>query len=95
MLDPTPTGSPPATRVLTIAGTRLLLDDQPFPFQGLSFFNALYNPTFNRNRPAQPSTPSSTAGYARAVASAPPSGAPGSGVSPARTRSTNVVARPR
>jgi hypothetical protein len=37
------------TKVLTIEGTRLLLDGQPFPFQGLSFFNALYNPTFNRS----------------------------------------------
>ena len=49
MSVPTPAGGPPATRVLTIAGTRLLLDGQPFPFQGLSFFNALYNPTFNRS----------------------------------------------
>ena len=37
------------TRALEIEGTRLLLDGQPFSFQGLSFFNAIYNPTFNRS----------------------------------------------
>jgi len=36
-----------STKVLSIDGTRLLLNGHPFPFQGLSFFNALYNPTFN------------------------------------------------
>ncbi|MDF1515289.1 MAG: hypothetical protein P1S60_15880 [Anaerolineae bacterium] len=35
------------TQVLSIDGTQLRLDDKPFYFQGLSFFNALYNPTFN------------------------------------------------
>ncbi|MEO6063417.1 MAG: hypothetical protein ABIQ99_15905 [Thermoflexales bacterium] len=34
---------------LSVSGTRLLLDGQHFPFQGLSFFNALYNPTFNHS----------------------------------------------
>ncbi|MBN1248270.1 MAG: hypothetical protein JXC32_11470 [Anaerolineae bacterium] len=34
------------THVLSVDGTRLLLDSRPFYFQGLSFFNALYNPTF-------------------------------------------------
>jgi hypothetical protein len=38
-----------ATRVLAIEGTRLTLDGRPFALQGLSFFNALYNPTFNRD----------------------------------------------
>jgi hypothetical protein len=33
---------------LGIDGTRLTLDDRPFPLTGVSFFNALYNPTFNR-----------------------------------------------
>jgi hypothetical protein len=33
--------------VLAVNGTQLELDDQPFYFQGLSFFNALYNPAFN------------------------------------------------
>jgi hypothetical protein len=38
-----------STKTLQIDGTRLLLDGQPFFFQGLSFFNAIYNPTFNRS----------------------------------------------
>jgi len=37
------------TRVFEIEGTRLLLDGEPFYFQGLSFFNAVYNPNFNRS----------------------------------------------
>jgi len=37
------------TRVLTIEGARLLLDGKPFYFQGLSFFNAVYNPSFNQS----------------------------------------------
>lgn len=35
--------------VIGIAGTRLTLNGEPFPFTGLSFFNALYNPNFNRD----------------------------------------------
>ena len=42
-------GDARSTRVLAIEGTRLLLDGQPFLFQGLSCFNAIYNPTFNRS----------------------------------------------
>jgi hypothetical protein len=38
-----------ATGVVGIDGIRLTLDGQPFPFTGLSFFNAIYNPTFNRD----------------------------------------------
>jgi hypothetical protein len=37
------------TRTLGLSGTRLTLDGRPFPLTGLSFFNALYNPTFNRS----------------------------------------------
>ena len=33
---------------LTVSGTRFLLDGQPFPYTGISFFNAIYNPAFNR-----------------------------------------------
>ena len=33
---------------IQISGTKLLMDGQPFFLQGVSFFNALYNPTFNR-----------------------------------------------
>ena len=32
---------------LAVAGTRFMLDEKPFPYTGLSFFNAIYNPTFN------------------------------------------------
>lgn len=32
-----------------IQGTRFTLDGQPFPFTGVSFFNAIYNPTFNKS----------------------------------------------
>jgi hypothetical protein len=37
------------TKVLSIKGTRLLLDGQPFLFQGVSFFNATYNPAFSQS----------------------------------------------
>jgi hypothetical protein len=35
--------------VLGIHGTRFTLNDQPFPYTGISFFNAIYNPTFNQD----------------------------------------------
>src|SRR4051812_26526435 len=34
---------------LTISGTRFLLDGKPFPYTGVSFFNAIYNPIFNQS----------------------------------------------
>ncbi len=34
---------------LTIDGTRILQNGTPFPFTGISFFNAIYNPAFNKN----------------------------------------------
>lgn len=37
------------TKVLGIQGTRLTLDGAPFFFQGLTFFNAIFNETFNRS----------------------------------------------
>jgi len=37
------------TKLLGIDGTRLTLDGKPFFLQGLAFFNALYNPNFNRS----------------------------------------------
>lgn len=40
----------PATNSLSISGTTLLLNGQPCHLQGLSFFNALYNPSFNASR---------------------------------------------
>ena len=32
---------------IAVAGTHFTLDEKPFPYTGLSFFNAIYNPTFN------------------------------------------------
>lgn len=37
------------TPVISIDDTRFMLDRKPFDFTGISFFNALYNPTFNSN----------------------------------------------
>ena len=34
---------------ITVAGGRFLLDGKPFPYTGVSFFNAIYNPAFNRS----------------------------------------------
>jgi hypothetical protein len=34
---------------LSISGTQFVLDDHPFPYTGISFFNALYNPTFYKS----------------------------------------------
>lgn len=41
------------THIFSIEGTQLLLDGAPFYFQGLSFFNAIYNPTFQSNAVAR------------------------------------------
>jgi hypothetical protein len=38
---------------LSVSGTRFLLDGQPFPYIGLSFFNAIYNPNFNASKEAR------------------------------------------
>ncbi len=38
---------------ITIAGSRFLLNGAPFPFTGISFFNAIYNPTFNGSSEAR------------------------------------------
>ena len=38
---------------LTIAGTRFQLDGKPFPYTGVSFFNALYNTNFNASTDAR------------------------------------------
>jgi hypothetical protein len=34
---------------LTVSGTRFRLDGKPFPYTGVSFFNAIYNEAFNRS----------------------------------------------
>jgi hypothetical protein len=38
-----------AAHDITTSGTRFLMDGNPFPYTGLSFFNAIYNPAFNQN----------------------------------------------
>ncbi|MGD0499205.1 MAG: hypothetical protein ABSC23_12305 [Bryobacteraceae bacterium] len=43
----------PATSALTIQGTRFYLDGKPFYFEGVSFFNALYNKEFNQSPAAR------------------------------------------
>lgn len=32
---------------ITVSGTRFLANGKPFPYTGVSFFNAIYNPAFN------------------------------------------------
>lgn len=39
--------------VIGIQGTDFTLNNEPFNFTGISFFNALYNPTFNSNTQTQ------------------------------------------
>jgi hypothetical protein len=34
---------------LSVSGTRFMLDGKSFPYVGVSFFNAVYNPQFNRS----------------------------------------------
>ncbi|CAN5620182.1 hypothetical protein BH23BAC1_BH23BAC1_04510 [soil metagenome] len=34
---------------ITISNTSFLLNDQSFAFNGVSFFNAIYNPAFNKS----------------------------------------------
>ena len=41
------TNSTVTSHRIAVAGTRFTLDEKPFPYTGLSFFNAIYNPTFN------------------------------------------------
>lgn len=38
---------------LAVSGTRFELDGKPFPFTGVSFFNAMYNPSFNQDSAAR------------------------------------------
>lgn len=41
-------GSPVGSDI-TVDGTQFLMAGQPFPYTGVSFFNALYNPAFNKD----------------------------------------------
>lgn len=34
---------------ITVSGTQFLVDGQSFPYTGVSFFNAIYNPAFNKS----------------------------------------------
>ena len=34
---------------LTVAGTRFLMNGRHFPWTGVSFFNAIYNPAFHKS----------------------------------------------
>jgi hypothetical protein len=40
-------------REITVSGTRFLLDGKPFPYTGISFFNAIYSPAFNQSSEAR------------------------------------------
>lgn len=43
--------APAATQSgITVSGTDFLLDGRPFPYTGVSFFNAIYNPAFTRSQ---------------------------------------------
>jgi hypothetical protein len=42
-----------STPILSIKGTHFMMDGKPFDFTGVSFFNALYNPTFNKDEQAR------------------------------------------
>lgn len=42
-----------AAHTLTVSGTRFELDGKHFPYTGLSFFNAIYNPAFNQSSAAR------------------------------------------
>lgn len=39
--------TPITTHEITISGTCFFLNGEPFPYTGVSFFNAIYNPAFN------------------------------------------------
>ena len=43
----------PNAAELSIQGTRFLLDEKPFSYVGVSFFNAIYNPNFNASTEAR------------------------------------------
>ena len=40
-------------REISVSGTHFELDGKPFPYTGLSFFNAIYNPAFNKSSEAR------------------------------------------
>jgi len=46
-------GMPLVAGEITVQGTAFCMEGQPFPFTGISFFNALYNHEFNRSPAAR------------------------------------------
>lgn len=48
-----PFDNPCRAAELTVSGTRFLLDGKPFPYTGVSFFNAIYNTNFNASTEAR------------------------------------------
>ena len=38
---------------ITVSGTCFLLNGKPFPYTGISFYNAIYNPSFNKSSAAR------------------------------------------
>jgi hypothetical protein len=46
---PAQAGEQVTTHSITVSGTHFLVNGEPFPFTGISFFNAIYNPTFNKS----------------------------------------------
>ncbi|GAA4452373.1 hypothetical protein GCM10023189_15680 [Nibrella saemangeumensis] len=43
------TGQAKSSHELAIQGTSFIMDGKPFPFTGISFFNAIFNPAFNKS----------------------------------------------
>jgi len=39
--------------VLSVQGTHFLMDGRPFPYTGITFFNAVFNPAFNQSHEAR------------------------------------------
>ncbi len=46
-------GGPVRAREITISGTAFRLDGAPFPYTGITFFNAVYNQAFNQSSAAR------------------------------------------
>jgi hypothetical protein len=47
------TAQPVCAAEISVSGTKFLLDGKPFPYTGMSFFNANYNPRFNASSEAR------------------------------------------
>ena len=69
-----------AASELTITGTRFQLEGQPFPYTGVSFFNAIYNTNFNASSEVRVAWLQKFQGYG--TPAVPPSGMPDPEFSP-------------